>query len=190
MYIHIASRTPRPKKTSNLQYRDNFRVVAERSLQWLLRAAFRCKAEKLRRLPECTSSGKFYSSYSYRRYRSLKVTWSYYASIRFNAPTSFPEQMRAYQFRMPPRRFLPIVEKLTQDGFFGFFTRSARLQRFLGTIPCRNAHAIGPTEHCSLHRWSLMHHDAPHFVLGRRVCWLALATAKTIFAPSCRSFRL
>jgi hypothetical protein len=120
MYIHIASRTPRPKKTSNLQYRDNFRVVAERSLQWLLRAAFRCKAEKLRRLPECTSSGKFYSSYSYRRYRSLKVTWSYYASIRFNAPTSFPEQMRAYQFRMPPRRFLPIVEKLTQDGFLGF----------------------------------------------------------------------
>ena len=80
--------------------------------------------------------------------------------------------------------------ELDARGFLGISTRSARLQRFLGTIPCRNAHAIGPTEHCSLHRWSLMDHDAPHFVLGRRVCWLALATAKTIFAPSCRSFRL
>ena len=111
---------PRLKKTSNLQYRDNFGVVAERSLQWLLRAAFRCKAEKLRRLPECASSGKFHSSYSYRRYRSLKVTWSYYASIRFNAPTSFPEQTRACKFRMPSQRSLPMVENLTQEGFWDF----------------------------------------------------------------------
>src|ERR1700729_3826935 len=80
--------------------------------------------------------------------------------------------------------------ELDARGFLGISTRSARLQRFLGTIPCRNAHAIGPTEHCSLHRWSLMDHDAPHFVLGRRVCRMALVKPRTIFAPSCRSFRL
>ena len=74
--------------------------------------------------------------------------------------------------------------------FFGFFTRSARLQRFLGTSPHRNAHAIGPTERRSLLPWSLMDHNALHFVLGRRVCWLALAIARTALAPSHRSVHL
>ena len=55
-------------------------------------------------------------------------------------------------------------------GALGFFTCSARLQQFLGTSPHRNIHAIGPTGRSSLHRWSLVDHDALHFVLGRRVC--------------------
>jgi hypothetical protein len=75
-------------------------------------------------------------------------------------------------------------------GFLGFVTRSARLQRFLGTSPRRKAHAIGPTERRSLHPWSLMDHNALHFVFGLRVCWLALATARTVLAPSYRSFHL
>jgi hypothetical protein len=73
-------------------------------------------------------------------------------------------------------------------GFLGFFIRSARLQRFLGTEPASERTCYRSNQRSSLHRWSLMDHNALHFVLGRRVCWLTLATARTIFAPSCRSF--